>query len=231
MKSGSYRTQRSGATHRSSPDPVARRTTRRPPRQARGSPALAVSDSDAGPHAGAGPGAAGPRAGDEFAEGIFERCGVERRHLNLRRRLPRPHAAGPRARDRAGAAGALDQSGRRARARPGTIGTVISASLYSLGGPTLAHRLVEHYGMDPSTDKYHLTGVGCASGVPLMRLAAQRMREHPDKHALVVAAESMSSILMRATGGPQGEDRRLGDLRRRLRGRAAVRRPARRRTR
>jgi alkylresorcinol/alkylpyrone synthase len=82
---------------------------------------------------------------------------------------------------------------------PGEIGTVVSASLYSLGCPTLAHRLVDHYEMDPTTDKYHVTGVGCASGVPLMKLAAQSLREHPGKHALVVAAESMSGTLTRAT--------------------------------
>src|ERR1019366_6461568 len=71
--------------------------------------------------------------------------------------------------------------------------------LYSLGCPTLAHRLVDHYEMDPTTDKYHMTGVGCASGVPLMRLAAQALREHPGRQALVVAAESMSGILMHST--------------------------------
>ena len=54
-------------------------------------------------------------------------------------------------------------------------------------------------GLDPATDKYHLTGVGCASAVPLMRLAAQALRQHPGKSSLVVAAESMSSVLMRAT--------------------------------
>ena len=36
-------------------------------------------------------------------------------------------------------------------------GRCVSASLYSLGCPTLAHRLVEHFEMDPSTDKYHVT--------------------------------------------------------------------------
>ena len=95
---------------------------------------------------------------------------------------------------------------------------MLSASLYSLGCPTLAHRLVDHYEMEPATDKYHLTGVGCASGVPLMRLAARALREHPGKHALIVAAESMSGSDERGrAGGPEGEDRRLGDLRRRLR--------------
>ena len=46
--------------------------------------------------------------------------------------------------------------------------------------------------MDPTTDKYHITGVGCASGVPLMRLASQTLHEHPERKTLVVAAESMS---------------------------------------
>jgi alkylresorcinol/alkylpyrone synthase len=137
--------------------------------------------------------------GDEFAEGIFARCGVEHRHLNLRedfldRTLQDRTAEVERE--------LLEHSIRAVDALevdPREIGTVISASLYSLGCPTLAHRLVDHYAMDAATDKYHITGVGCASGIPLMRLSAQALREHPHKQALIVAAESMSSILMRAT--------------------------------
>ncbi|HLM85471.1 MAG TPA: 3-oxoacyl-[acyl-carrier-protein] synthase III C-terminal domain-containing protein [Solirubrobacteraceae bacterium] len=138
-------------------------------------------------------------AGDEFAEGIFARCGVKRRHLNL--------DADFLARSLQGRASQVERELlERSIAAvdalavdPQEIGTVISASLYSLGVPTLAHRLIEHYQMDPATDKYHITGVGCASGVPLMRLATQVLHEHPDKHTLVVAAESMSSILTSAT--------------------------------
>jgi len=138
-------------------------------------------------------------AGQEFAERIFARSGVRRRHLTLDEDFLASTLQGRAARTeqellrhsvRAVEALALD---------PEEIGTVITASLYSLGVPTLAHRLVEHFDMDPTTDKYHLTGVGCASGVPLMRLAAQTLHDHPDKHALVVAAESMSSLLTRAT--------------------------------
>jgi alkylresorcinol/alkylpyrone synthase len=137
--------------------------------------------------------------GDEFAEGIFARCGVKRRHLNLEDEfLDRT------LQDRTGEVeqellGHSIKAVDALRVDPREIGTIISASLYSLGVPTIAHRLVEHYQMDPTTDKYHLTGVACASGVPLMRLGAQTLHEHPDKHTLVVAAESMSSILMRAT--------------------------------
>ena len=52
--------------------------------------------------------------------------------------------------------------------------------------------------MSPSTDKYHVTGVGCASAVPLLRLAAQTLQGDASQKVLVVAAESMSSILMPA---------------------------------
>jgi predicted naringenin-chalcone synthase len=139
--------------------------------------------------------------GDEFAERIFERCGVKRRHLNLREDFLGDTLQGRGERVEAElmkqAVRAIDQLG----VDPQEIGTVISASLYSLGCPTLAHRLMEHYAMDPATDKYHVTGVGCASAVPLLRLASQALPQHPGKHALVVAAESMSSILMRATAG------------------------------
>jgi len=144
-------------------------------------------------------------AGDEFAQGIFARCGVKRRHLNLE-----PDFLARTLQDRtpqverellAHAIKAVDALAVDMR----KVGTVISASLYSLGVPTIAHRLIEHYQLDPATDKYHITGVACASGVPLMRLATQTLHasslegEHHDKHTLVVAAESMSSILTRAT--------------------------------
>jgi alkylresorcinol/alkylpyrone synthase len=137
--------------------------------------------------------------GDAFAEGIFERCGVKRRHLDLSDEFLDDTTQGRTTRIErellAHSIHAVDALG----IDPAEIGTVVSASLYSLGCPSLAHRLVDHYEMDPTTDKYHITGVGCASGVPLMKLASQALAEHPGKHALVVAAESMSGTLMRAT--------------------------------
>ncbi len=138
-------------------------------------------------------------SGDEFAEGIFARCGVQRRHLELSDEfLDRTLQGRAQQIDEqlmARSVQAVDALG----IDPQRIATVFSSSLYTLGCPTLAHRLVEHYGMDPATDKYHISGVGCASGVPLMRLAEQAMRAHPDREALIVAAESMSGILTRAT--------------------------------
>lgn len=136
--------------------------------------------------------------GDEFAEGIFERCGVHRRELDFLGDAPGQTLQSRSARVEEALFERAVQATDQLQIEPRTIGTVISSTLYSLACPTLAHRLVEHYGLDPSADKYHLTGVGCASAVPLMRLGAQSLRQHPRKRVLVVAAESMSSILMPA---------------------------------
>jgi alkylresorcinol/alkylpyrone synthase len=137
--------------------------------------------------------------GNEFAEGIFERCGVRNRHLDLSddfmSRTLQGRAAQIERELMEHSIRSVDALG----VDPRNIGTVVSSSLYSLGCPTLAHRLVERYEMSPTTDKYHVSGVGCASGVPLMRLAVQTMCEESGKQALVVAAESMSGILTPAT--------------------------------
>ena len=149
--------------------------------------------------------------GDPFAEGIFERCGVHTRNLRLDDEFLASNLQGRMAlvEDEllAEAIGLIDELG--AARRP--LGTVLTSSLYSLGCPSLAHRLVEHYALPPATDKYHLTGIGCASAVPLLRLAAQALHRHPSRDVLVVAAESMSSILMPAgpdAGGPRPSARR-----------------------
>jgi predicted naringenin-chalcone synthase len=134
--------------------------------------------------------------GDEFAERIFAHSRIERRHLNLSDDFL--------ARTSQGRAQEVEDELLRHSVRavaalgaePGRIGSVVSASLYSMGLPTLAHRLAERYELDPTADKYHVTGVGCASAVPLMRMAAGALHLHPGRDSLIVAAESMSSILM-----------------------------------
>ncbi len=139
--------------------------------------------------------------GDEFAERIFAHSGVKQRHLELSDDFLARTLQGRTAEVEEGlmrhSIRAVDALG----IDPGKIGTVLSSSLYSLGLPTIAHRLVDHYEMDPTTDKYHITGVACASAVPLMRMAAGTLHQHPGRDCLVVGAESMSSILTRA-----GED-------------------------
>lgn len=138
-------------------------------------------------------------AEDEFARRIFARCGVKRRRLTLE---PDFLAATVQARTPAIEWMLLDEATRAVdelAIDPAKIGVVVTSSLYTLAGPTLAHRLLEHYEMDPATDKYHVVGVGCASAVPLVRLASQTLAGQPGKQALVLAAESMSGILTSAT--------------------------------
>ena len=139
--------------------------------------------------------------GDPFAERVFARCGVRRRNLGLTTAMLDSPLQGRTAQTEAQlyeqAVCAVDQL----RLDPRDIGVVVTSSLISLGGPTLAHRLVEHYAMDPATDKYHVLGVGCASAVPLFRLATTSLADHPGKKALVVAADSMSGLMTRVAPG------------------------------
>jgi predicted naringenin-chalcone synthase len=133
-------------------------------------------------------------ADDEFAERVFSRSGVERRSLNLDEAFL---ASSVEERTAAVEQELLDQAVtalERLDVGLDTVGTVLTSSLYSLGCPSLAHRLVERCGLDPATDKYHVTAVGCASAVPLFRLAGQILRADPSREVLVVAAENMSSL-------------------------------------
>jgi predicted naringenin-chalcone synthase len=137
--------------------------------------------------------------GDDFAERVFGRSAVTSRSLGLSTAtLERTLQGRTSATEDQLFANAV-QAVSELDLDPTKIGTIITASLYSLGGPTLAHRLVEAFGMDPATDKYHVIGVGCASMVPLVRLATPALAQHPDKKAVIVAAESMSGLLSRAT--------------------------------
>jgi len=136
--------------------------------------------------------------GNEFAERIFARCGVHRRQLSLSGDVLAATLQGRTTRIEDELLDYAVAAVERLRVDPLQIGTVVTATLYSLGGPTLAHRLVDHFQMAPDTDKYHVVGVGCASAVPLMRLVGQSLDHHPGKLGLVVAAESMTGILMGA---------------------------------
>jgi predicted naringenin-chalcone synthase len=134
-------------------------------------------------------------AGDPFATEIFARCGVQSRALEI---SPQQLRTSLQARTPATeeqlmglASRAVDGLG----AELDDVGVIVTASYYALGGPTLAHRLIDRYRMRTDVDKYPLVGVGCASAVPLLRLASQALRDRPGERALVVAAESISGFL------------------------------------
>jgi predicted naringenin-chalcone synthase len=112
---------------------------------------------------------------DEFAQRIFSRCGVHRRRLKLTEELLATTVQGRTLAIEDQLLGDAVRAIDELEVDLDEIAVVVSATLYSLGGPTIAHRLVDHYEMDPSTDKYHVVGVGCASAVPLVRLASQTL--------------------------------------------------------
>jgi alkylresorcinol/alkylpyrone synthase len=141
--------------------------------------------------------------GDEFAESIFARSGVRSRRLFVSEETLSTSLQARAAETEEhvyelalAALGRLDFD-------PGEVGVLITAGYWSLGGPTLGHRLMDELDLAPSTDKYHLTGVGCASAVPLLRLAAQALRERPGEGALVIGSECVSGFMTRARPADQ----------------------------
>jgi alkylresorcinol/alkylpyrone synthase len=141
--------------------------------------------------------------GDEFAETIFARSGVHTRRLFVSEESVRAtlQARAPETEDH------LLELALAAVARldfdPGDVGVLVTAGYWSLGGPTLGHRLMHELELPPGTDKYHVTGVGCASAVPLLRLAGQALRERPGEGALVIGTECVSGFMTRARPGDE----------------------------
>jgi predicted naringenin-chalcone synthase len=139
--------------------------------------------------------------GDEFAESIFARSGVRTRSLFVSE-----HTLGASLQARAAATDAhvrelaLEALG-QLDFDPAEIGVLVTAGYWSLGGPTLGQRLTEELGLGTTTDRYHVTGVGCASAVPLVRMAGQALRERPGERALVIGAERVSGFMTRARPG------------------------------
>jgi alkylresorcinol/alkylpyrone synthase len=136
-------------------------------------------------------------ADDEFAQRIFASCGVHSRSLDLTgSSLPfSDRAAAASARLLTLAERAIDRLPGGAASLQG-LDTIITSSLCSLDVPALAHILADRYDLPPDIDKYHLTGIGCASTVPLIRLASRIIDE--DGAALVIAVDDMSSLLSSA---------------------------------
>jgi alkylresorcinol/alkylpyrone synthase len=137
--------------------------------------------------------------GDDFAERVFHRSTVATRSLGLSTATLERTLQGRTALTEDQLFAQAVEAVARLEVHPAEIGTLVTSSLYTLGGPTLAHRLLEWFRMDPATDKYHVVGVGCASAVPLVRLVVQALEHHPGKKALIVASEVMSGLITRAT--------------------------------
>ena len=141
--------------------------------------------------------------GDEFAQSIFARSGVRTRRMFVSEESVRASLQARAAQTEEhvlelalAALGRLDFD-------PAEIGVLVTAGYWSLGGPTLGHLLMERLELGAGTDKYHVTGVGCASAVPLLRLAGQALRERPGEGALVIGSECVSGFMTRARPGDE----------------------------
>jgi alkylresorcinol/alkylpyrone synthase len=142
-------------------------------------------------------------AGDDFAESIFARSGVRTRRLYVSgQTLSASLQARAAATEEHIFEMALDALG-ELDFDPDEVGVLVTAGYWSLGGPTLGHRLLDRLGLGPRTDKYHVTGVGCASAVPLLRLAGQALRERPGERALVIGAERVSGFMTPVRSGDE----------------------------
>lgn len=137
-------------------------------------------------------------ADDEFARRIFARCGVQRRQLDLNPQWLQTTLQGRTEEVEELLLKRSLEAIERLQIDAAEVGTLVTSTLFSLGCPTLAHRLIEATSLRADTDKYHVLGVGCASAVPLVRLAAKGLAADPSRKALVVAAESMSGMLVGA---------------------------------
>ena len=136
-------------------------------------------------------------AGDEFAERIFARSGVEAVISELNR-ISRAHAPGPHRGRRGPAAGTRHRCRRPAAARPRADRHRREREPLLDRLPDARDRLVDHYGMRRHR-QVPRDGRGLRERVPLLRLAAQTLHADPERDALVVAAESMSGTLIGAT--------------------------------
>jgi alkylresorcinol/alkylpyrone synthase len=141
--------------------------------------------------------------GDDFAHSIFARSGVRTRRMFVSEESVRASLQARAAQTEEhvlelalAALGRLDFD-------PAEIGVLVTAGYWSLGGPTLGHLIMEQLELGAGTDKYHVTGVGCASAVPLLRLAGQALRERPGEGALVIGSECVSGFMTRARPGDE----------------------------
>ncbi|MBB2976840.1 putative naringenin-chalcone synthase [Microbacterium endophyticum] len=79
---------------------------------------------------------------------------------------------------------------------------VVTVSCTGFFAPGPDYLLVRDLGFSPAVERYHLGFMGCAAGVPALRLAARITDSQPDAVVLVVCAE-LCSLHIRASSDPQ----------------------------
>jgi hypothetical protein len=85
--------------------------------------------------------------GDEFAEGVFDRAAVMTRSLDLSEATLARTLQGRTASTEDQLFDHAVEAVERLGVDPADVGTLVTSSPYSLGAPTLAHRLIERFEM------------------------------------------------------------------------------------
>jgi len=73
------------------------------------------------------------------------------------------------------------------------IGIVITNCSLFNPTPSLSAQIMNHFEMGPGTLNYNLGGMGCSAGVVALDLARQMLQLYPDRYALVVSHENLTS--------------------------------------
>ena len=98
------------------------------------------------------------------------------------------------------------QSARTALAEAGVpasdVTHVVTVSCTGFFAPGPDYRLVRDLGLASDVERYHLGFIGCAAGLPALRLAARIAGAQPDAVVLVVCAE-LCSLHVRTVDDPQ----------------------------
>jgi 3-oxoacyl-[acyl-carrier-protein] synthase III len=91
------------------------------------------------------------------------------------------------------------------------IGIVITNCSLFNPTPSLSAQIMNHFEMGSGTLNYNLGGMGCSAGVVALDLARQMLQLYPDRYALVVSHENLTSNWW-VQGRGSWDDNRFGML-------------------
>lgn len=136
-------------------------------------------------------------ADNESAAKIFKGTGIETRHVSVApETLPFPDGQAQHALARQALTALALQAARGAlrtsRVDPSQLGCLIVHSSSGFHMPGLAASLVNALRLPPNLLKYDLTGAGCVGAMPVLSLADDYLKAHPDRRVLAICADVCS---------------------------------------
>lgn len=135
--------------------------------------------------------------GNETASKIFEGAGIDTRHMSVPlSALPFPEGKAQHDLSRAVLNRLIEQAVRSVQRQTSLdmkqVGCLIVNSSSGFHMPGLAAGLVNALRLPPSLAKYDLTGAGCVGALPMLALADDYLKAHPEKRVLAVCVDVAS---------------------------------------